>query len=1292
MSKSSWFARGGVTLALLAVLAVGLTRPAPAAPRSGFRGAVTNGRPLAVQAAAAASTGGSGEIVVWGYATPPPAGLSDVVSVDGGYMFSAALRSEGTVVTWGPDAPAVPAGLSGVKAISASESHVLALKSDGKLVAWGNDVDGQLDVPAGLSDVQAIAIGPTHSMALRSNGTVALWGMGSGATYHVPSDLTRIAAIDAGKDHSLVLKSDGTVAAWGFDSYGQTDVPDGLQGVVAIAAGYYHNLALLNNGTVVSWGKYFTKNGVETIPVPAGLTGVVAISSYDHHDVALKSDGTVVAWGADVLGSTQVPALTGVTAISTGEFQGLAIRGTSRVQGWGSAAVPAGLPAIKALTVYGHFLALRGDGTVAAWGANDYGQATVPADLAGVTAVTAGIFHSLALKSDGTVAAWGIRSGINYYGQTAVPAGLNGVTAIATGTDHNLALKSDGTVVAWGEGHDGQTTVPDGLRDVTAISAGAYHSLALKSNGTVVGWGQTTVPPGLTDIVAISAGYSFDLALKSNGTVVRWGDNTYHQLDVPGDLGVVKAISAGAIHALAVRSDGTVAAWGNNGQGQLNVPAGLSEVSAVAAGFHLSAALVANHAPTLTPPAGLATREDVASGTVSFTVADDGGAGGVTVTAASDVPGLVQSFTLGGSGTTRTIRITPAANANGTATITLTASDGSAATTASFGLTVTPVNDAPSFTRGGDQTVNEDAGPQSVPGWAGSLQPGPTADEFTQNLTFQVTANSNPALFAAGPAVNGTTGELIYTPAANAHGQATLTLRLRDDGGTADGGQDTSATQTFTITVISVNDEPTALDQSVTTAEDTAGAITLGSVDLDGDALSYTVVASPMHGTLTGTGADRTYTPAANYHGTDSFTFYVRDGSVNSNTATVSLTITSVNDAPVAFGQSVTTAEDTAKSITLSGSDVDGDVLTYTLVTPPAHGTLSGTGADRTYIPAADYHGPDNFTFQVSDGAAASSQADVFLTITAVNDTPIATGQSATTAEDTAKALTLGASDIDGDSLSYCIVKSPAHGTLSGTGANRTYTPAANYYGPDCFTFKVNDGTVDSSAATVSLTVTSVNDLPVAAGESYTTPRGTLLEIAPAGVLGNDTDVDGDVLTAQLVTNVTGGALTLYAHGGFRYTPRIGFSGPDSFTYRPHDGTATGNTVTVTLQVSPNPPASTPDGQVEASGTIVVAGGNATFTLSAKKSGGRVMGSLTYTDPVRTRTLTSTELTAVVVTGRKARVFGKGKLLNGTLVDFVVDVEDVAEPGRGKDTLQLETSAVPVFGTVLSLGNIIVKP
>ncbi|MBK5268344.1 MAG: tandem-95 repeat protein, partial [Acidimicrobiia bacterium] len=272
------------------------------------------------------------------------------------------------------------------------------------------------------------------------------------------------------------------------------------------------------------------------------------------------------------------------------------------------------------------------------------------------------------------------------------------------------------------------------------------------------------------------------------------------------------------------------------------------------------------------------------------------------------------------------------------------------------------------------------------------------------------------------------------------------------------------------------------------------------------------------HGTLSGTAPNLTYTPALNYNGSDSFTFKVNDWAVDSNESTVSITVTPVNDAPVAIDQSVSTAEDTAVAVTLAGSDVDGDGLTYSVLAVPTHGTLSGTAPNLTYTPAADYSGSDSFTFKVNDGAVDSNTATVSITVTAVNDAPVANNLSVFTAEDTAVAVTLTASDIDSGSLTYSVVGGPGHGTLSGTAPTLTYTPAANYFGPDSFTFKANDGTAGSNTATVFITVTPVTDAVLRyVGVSQMQSGGT----APLRV--TVTSTDGGAVVGGTVTFAVAG-------------------------------------------------------------------------------------------------------------------------------------------------------------------------
>src|SRR5262249_39696556 len=182
---------------------------------------------------------------------------------------------------------------------------------------------------------------------------------------------------------------------------------------------------------------------------------------------------------------------------------------------------------------------------------------------------------------------------------------------------------------------------------------------------------------------------------------------------------------------------------------------------------------------------------------------------------------------------------------------------------------------------------------------------------------------------------------------------------------------------------------------------------------------------------------------------------------------------------------------------------------------------------------------------------------------------PALTGQIKFNQGDGPSGLRINDSDAENSPLTIILVSGPAHGTLSlNVDGSFKYTPAANYNGADSFTYKVSDGTTESNVATVSLTVNPVNDFPTAHNDAYSVAEDNVLTVAAPGVLANDSDVDGDSLTATLVTSPTHGSLVFHADGSFVYTPQANYNGSDSFQYAAFDGLAFSFIRTVTLTVT----------------------------------------------------------------------------------------------------------------------------
>jgi len=797
-----------------------------------------------------------------------------------------------------------------------------------------------------------------------------------------------------------------------------------------------------------------------------------------------------------------------------------------------------------------------GDGTF-----DDRSTPVQVANLSNVVAIAGCRYHNLALKSDGTVMAWGHNSsgelgdGTRTSRSTPVQvANLSGVVAIAVGGYHSLALKSDGTVWTWGQGRSTPVQVAN-LSGVVAIASGDGHSLALKSDGTVMAWGRNnygqlgdgTFTPratpvqvaNLSGVVAIAGGRVHSLALKSDGTVMAWGSNnadgrlgdgtTFGSRPTPvqvANLSGVVAIADGDDHSLALKSDGTVMAWGSNNYGQLGdgtftpraTPgpvldasgAPLSGITSIAAGFDHSLALKVDIAAGIIIPVD--PRETFYSTFRDFSAWDPS-----YLYARPSVPIDLASLGLKGGDEINLTRL-------GGFYQTLPVFAGGwwanpYAVTAMVGV----------FSSTGEIiTDNDSQQPQRVNRIPGALYAGEDylagdlMDWSTNPPTLlarrEIPEDFRISYWNAEPAIS--QGRNITIPP----GARFLFLSTGD--GTV---SDNLAWENGYALRITALRAPVARADTYSTAEETrltvaAPGVLGNDTDANGDALRARLVSGTANGTVTlNANGAFTYTPNPNYNGPDSFTYKANDGTADSNVATVTITVTPVNDAPVADGQSVQTNEDTAKNITLTGSDVDGNNLTYTLVTGPTNGTLSGEGANRTYTPKANFNGTDSFTYKANDGTADSNVATVTITINSINDAPDAVDDpNASTTVNQAVTVSVLANDtdVDGDTLSVAAVTQPTNGSVTFTGTSVTYTPRRGYKGTDTFTYTVSDGNGGSDTAQVTVTVAAgvPNRSPVAMPDSANAQANFENDIR---VLANDTDPDPGDAANLIITNVT---------------------------------------------------------------------------------------------------------------------------------------------------------------------------
>ena len=443
------------------------------------------------------------------------------------------------------------------------------------------------------------------------------------------------------------------------------------------------------------------------------------------------------------------------------------------------------------------------------------------------------------------------------------------------------------------------------------------------------------------------------------------------------------------------------------------------------------------------------------------------------------------------------------------------------------------------------------------------------------------------------------------------------------------------------------NGTPDATNDSVNTLEDTSLTFNprVNDVDADGDPLAITGVTQALHGTVT-KNADGTvtYTPNANYNGADSFTYTVTDESStdghihglggflsgllggdagHTDTATVNVTVGAVNDAPVADDDTYSATEDTplvvnaATGVLNGDTDTEGSSLSVTGSTDPAHGSVTvNPDGSFTYTPDANFAGADTFNYTVSDGTATDTGL-VTINVGAVEDDPVAADDSYEVAEDgTLNVPVPGVlgndSDPDaGQTISVVDYTQPANGSVTlNPNGSFTYTPDPDFNGPDSFTYKISDGAGPTGTATVNITVTAVNDAPVAGDDEYTVAEDSG-QTGHFGLMTNDTDADIATNADELVTVGTGptatehGTMQMYSDGSFTYTPNPDFNGDDHFTYTVKDLAGATDTATVTVHVTP----------VNDAPTVSTSPGATTYTENDANTPVAVDPGLTLTDP-----------------------------------------------------------------------------
>ena len=407
-------------------------------------------------------------------------------------------------------------------------------------------------------------------------------------------------------------------------------------------------------------------------------------------------------------------------------------------------------------------------------------------------------------------------------------------------------------------------------------------------------------------------------------------------------------------------------------------------------------------------------------------------------------------------------------------------------------------------------------------------------------------------------------GSYTYTPPLNYSGTQSIPVQGCD-------AQNSCASALLTVQVNAVNDLPVVANKNFSLIEDAVfqSSVSSGNSDAEGSPLTYTSAGQPIGGSLDlNVDGSFTYTSFANWFGNESIAVQVCDNQGGCSMLQLNLTVTGVNDLPTISSTTFNTNEDIAFSGNLNSiaTDIETAALNFTVTTTPSNGTINTSpNGSFIYTPSSNFFGTNVISVTACDEANACVSANITFNVNSINDSPVAQDRSVTLNEDESSSGTLVISDADHASLVLSVVQGAQNGQFNINNQGQySYTPQENYSGTETITISVCDVLNACDAATITLQINSVEDVPMASNDNIIVVENTAVS---GDVSLNDSDGDNDVLTFTALNNPSQGTWSLSQFGTFSYLPSVGFLGEVSIDYQVCDETGRCDTATLTINV-----------------------------------------------------------------------------------------------------------------------------